>query len=250
MSKKTKSPSPWSSTSPDDDGRPVWTFPNSKQLHVLEPKEPIAGGAPPNSAIELMKELGMPEGAVWARLQLSGNMFGSEWRSYELELFGMVVPSNDKEEYPWPVWIIKNDQALVLPIVIQLWRQRVRFGNSPVFGEVLWNPTLLRRVSLKGLEHSHSNGDVDFARRGLELLEAVTHSGRPFGSTVLSTEEFLLRAPIECRKWSERFDGKCSDANLAEALGIGTSTLYGYLKRTGLKMKDIREQAKNLDLHN
>jgi hypothetical protein len=217
----------------------------------LEPAEPSKGGPPPEEARRLILELGMPPDAKWGRLKMDGAQLanGTEdserWRDYSLEFFGMVIDPSTTPDKSWPFWRTRDPRGRVDDLVIQLWRQTVVHSTSPLYGEILWHPVRKGSASIKGLERRHTAEDLSDARRGIKLLESFVFQGRRHGTTILTSDEFRERAPIECRKWLD-LHTKCVDVDLAYALGISTSTLYSYMRRIGTSMKLIREEAMRL----
>ncbi|MGI8838907.1 MAG: hypothetical protein ACR2H4_20045 [Pyrinomonadaceae bacterium] len=239
---------------PGGEEHQVWTLPvpssNKKataNIHVSvnrDPGEPGSPEPPPEWALTLKLELGMPSDSIWRRLVMVGAPLGDKWGDYKLELFGMLVDASPTNGYPWPVWL--NSDPTGAPIeVVQLWRQRVTHSTSPLYSEVLWHPKRGRTASIKGLEESHSKSDLLLAWAGLELLQEIVHQGRPVGTVRLTGEQFRSRAVKAYRAYEEMLGERPHDVDLAEKLLISRATLYTYMGNYEFDMHAIEEAAQS-----
>ncbi len=68
--------------------------------------------------------------------------------------------------------------------IIQLWRERVYWHDSLLYGEALWNPNEDERVAIHGLEHPHTPTEIASIAAGLSFLRGVTRHGRPVDSGI------------------------------------------------------------------
>ena len=125
----------------------------------------------------LADQLGIPQDSSLCRLMLTEEQLRRrEWRGYRLDLFGVNLPEEPPDPCPYPV--VRRSG------IIQLWRERVYWHDSLLYGEVLWNPNEGERVAIHGLEHPHTPAEIASIAAGLRFLRKLTRRGRPVGSGI------------------------------------------------------------------
>ncbi|MDQ3743601.1 MAG: hypothetical protein M3444_04390 [Acidobacteriota bacterium] len=174
-----------------DEERQIWEFSNAGPVHYYIVREEPSSEMPlppPQWALDLKAELGMPAGAVWRRHTTPGVVFGECWRDYTLQFFGMLI--SNEHEGPWPSWRVL-DRAGKIVENVQIWYQRASHALSPVSCEVRWHPEKGETVTFPGLENAEKQKDITLAWRGKTLLQKVARRGRAFGTVTLTKDVFL-----------------------------------------------------------
>jgi hypothetical protein len=116
------------------------------------------------SLATLGRALGMPEGADVVKYHLDPVPPG--WAGYTIETVGCVVP---KPKHP-PRWAWDRRPEDGEGQVIQLWRQRVQYGDSDVYLETRWHPETGVTQDLRPLDSIETDDDLHAAGRLLERL--------------------------------------------------------------------------------
>lgn len=96
----------------------------------------------------------------------------SEWAGYSFELVGLL-PDDASAPVRAPFWRLYDQATGATHFTVNLYRQRVRHGESNLYAEVLHVPVAPPRPGVYGWEGRHNDGDVQHARRALVLLGAI-----------------------------------------------------------------------------
>jgi hypothetical protein len=207
--------------------------------------KPATPPPPPQEALDLKAELGMPKDAIWRRLFAKGGVFGEQWRDYDVVFFGILVNDSERLNASCPIWRISTRSGKVNE-TIQLWYQKVTHRESPVSCEIRWHPEKGEAITFTGLENVKREREITLGWRGKALLRKAAKLGRSADSSNLTKAEFEERAPRAYRKWVDRFGGEPTDVQLAEELGVSRATLYRYLKNYDIKINQIRAKATDI----
>jgi AraC-like DNA-binding protein len=225
--------------------RQIFTFSHLGKVHIyfVQSEQNSAPALPPpQDALDLKAELGMPQNAVWRRFFTDGVVFGDHWRDYKLVFFGMLAVDTDYDPSGlyWQITDIDGN-----PIEnIQLWYQKVSHPLTPVSCEFRWHPEKGEKVIFPGMENAKRERDLTIAWRGKALLRKVARLGRPANSFNLSEFEFMERAQKAFINWVSNFGEEPTDVQLAEELGISRATFYRYLRNYNLTIHQIRAKGR------
>lgn len=179
----------------------------------------------------------MPAQETSHRIELDGNTLGIKWKGYRVELTG--TKTNSVADKTLSYYQTDLDYSLLL------YQQKIRYKDSPVYGEIVWHPEHGYSLAIKGIEHAADEAKVLKAWQGLKLLSkaawqgkglppSLKLEGRPKGSGLLedlSPEAF--REKYEDLRWA--YDSRSmkppTQVDMADYLSVKRTTLYRYLKR-------------------
>jgi hypothetical protein len=222
----------------------------------------------------LKTELGYSGEVEWRVFnEDAGLVVGKEWEGYNLELLGIVlgrhsewtIPQEGVEFYERVGAIVRTPEgydivnpALLLPftcipdstdpdLIITLCRIRAHYKDSPLYSEMRPHNYGVRRVSICGLEHKHTQKDREKAYKGLDLLRAAAKKlGRRKDSRTYSKTEFLRAAPLAYRRFFDRTGEHPTGSLLAVEMYLSRSAFFDHLRDYELTIEDIRAQAMQL----
>jgi hypothetical protein len=230
--------------------------------------QPLNTNAPPPEVAARLAELGLSPYAPWCRLTAPAPLgpervarFDAEgaylmpctyvfpsagltgWAGYSLDILGMHV---EPEELPEDADTLLLRGSGYTELAVELWSQRARYIDSPLYAELLWRPGAPLRGAIQGLHGRYTPDDLARAEEGLRLLLAVTRRGPRRGTRVSYTEaEYRERictelyAKVRAQKWNLR---TITPRAIARQLGVSESTMYELNALYGFDMTDIRQE--------
>lgn len=202
--------------------------------------------------LKLIKELGMPEDPAWFSTVIGKEFFGDKGKGYEAELFGMFV-SQAPKNCTWPVWIMSFPGGL--GFTVQLWRQRIRYKDLPVYGETRYHPDRGITYAITGAVLEASSREIAIIRKGMNLLARANdmrRAGRPLNSGFITEENKwqVLQYIIVIGTRMYRARGKVTQDAIARQFGgrfgiTDKTSLYRLIKQCSKDWKrDILPKIK------
>ena len=189
------------------------------------------GGDIPQEVEHAIIDLGMPIEAVekWARFRPPAKSNGPKWLDYWLEFFGMFV-DHLPDPAPWPYWrLYKTGDEHKEGMIVQVWRTRVFYRYSPLYGQIIWHPETGEKTTIEGLERPHKEGDVMFIQRGIAFAKHSTRVGR-----IPNNEEDFIREAQQALEKIHREGLNMTQTRLAEYMALSEGHLKHELARFGL----------------
>lgn len=144
----------------------------AERVRVLE--ERLQAAVDELARAALARRLGMPEGSQVVVILM--DPVPEEWQGYQIEKVGRLVPKpNDAPIWPWE-WRAEDGDD----VFVQIWRQRARFGDSPLALETLWRPGESVEQRIIGIENPFEIEDaLRLAKMAPMARRPITSKGRP-----------------------------------------------------------------------
>jgi hypothetical protein len=173
---------------------------------------------------------------------------GIKLKGYRVELTG--TKTNNVADKTLSYYQTDLDYSLLL------YQQKIRYKDSPVYGEIVWHPEHGYSFAIKGIEHAADEAKVLKAWQGLKLLSKAIWQGkgvlprwktegRPRGSGLLEDlppEDFRERYADLRESYEYRRMKLPTQIDMADYLSVKRTTLYRYLKRHGIKWPPVERE--------
>lgn len=144
-------------------GLTVWVYPDSSEAEAVA------------------ASLGIPVGAPLAAFDLRNDPFGRKWPDHHFEMFGVIVPLPEgRPSWPWWKYLPESPDE---GFAVQIWRQRVSYGDPPIIGELRWHPeTGLSDLDIRGVKFPYAPETIAPILKAIRALHrASRRTGRPPG---------------------------------------------------------------------
>jgi hypothetical protein len=207
------------------------------------------------ACLALHASLGMPADALWARVMSDGPVrcedgqtvlridlplyyirvavsaeMMAPWEGCVIEAFGIAYRDADGPPMARPRPRLEIRVSPTATLGVQLWYVHVSVPGRPFSVEGTWSEQdAVSRINAK--TDSCTNDDLKRAIRLLRLLEGFgTARGRPFGSGLMSDDEFLKKRERAIARLL-RDHGKAPQRLIASEIGMERSTYRAYERR-------------------
>jgi hypothetical protein len=178
-------------------------------------------------------------------LNLDGKTWGTKWHGYHVELIGTQTNNSTDQTLSYYQAVTASGKERCLLLLTQ----RIRYKDSPVYGEITWHPEIGFSLAIKGIEHATDEAMVLKAWQGLKLLSkakwqgkgvppSLKTEGRPKGSGLLADlppDDFREKYADLRETYEYRGMKLPTQVDMADHLNVKRTTLYRYLKKHGIK---------------